>query len=205
MQQCHELLKFGRSAVQRDAFVALCDLLVAFAKQLRCSGQLGALVYSPGTALQQTMLVSRHSPAAACMLMYSPPPSSSPLPQDYVLEEVLGGMEEEVEEHSSNEEAMAHAERLNDGRVLLAGFLKLAMFLILDMKLLAPVFRHYLTVGGAASRLCGAPSGAATGCCMHACILRAWGRGRERERGRKSMFERSLATPLCSNSTILET
>lgn len=66
--------------------------------------------------------------------------------QDYVLEEVLGGMDCEIDEHSSNEEAIAHAEQLNDRRVLLAGFLKLAMFLVIDMKIAAPVFRQYITV-----------------------------------------------------------
>ena len=64
VQQCHELIKFGQSAVQREAFVALCDLLVAFAKQLRCLGQLGALVYTPDSSLQQTLQVSYFSPSS---------------------------------------------------------------------------------------------------------------------------------------------
>ena len=40
----------------------------------------------------------------------------------------------------------AQAERLNDRRVLLAGFLKLAMFSVIDMKMAAPVFGQYLKV-----------------------------------------------------------
>ena len=58
--------------------------------------------------------------------------------------------EEEDSEPSSDEEALAQAERLNDRRVQLAGFLKLAMFGAIDMKMAAPVFGQYLTVSGAA-------------------------------------------------------
>ena len=55
--------------------------------------------------------------------------------------------EDEDSEPSSDEEALAQAERLNDRRVQLAGFLKLAMFGAIDMKIAAPVFGQYLTVG----------------------------------------------------------
>ena len=49
-------------------------------------------------------------------------------------------------EPTSEEEALAQAESLNDRRVLLAGFLKLAMFGVIDMTLIAPVFAQYITV-----------------------------------------------------------
>lgn len=59
--------------------------------------------------------------------------------------------EEEEEEPETEEEALAMAERLNDRRVLLAGFLKLAMFGAIDMQMVAPIFGQYLTVGRCAS------------------------------------------------------
>ena len=54
--------------------------------------------------------------------------------------------EEEEEEGEDEGEMEAQAERLNDRRVLLAGFLKLAMFSAIDMKMAAPVFGQYLKV-----------------------------------------------------------
>ena len=61
-----------------------------------------------------------------------------------MLEYVL--CEEEEEEEEEGAEMEAQAERLNDRRVLLAGFLKLAMFSVIDMKMAAPVFAQYLKV-----------------------------------------------------------
>lgn len=55
VRQCQELVKFGEGAGQREAFVSLCDLLMAFAKQLRRVGQLGPLVYTSDPALQEAM------------------------------------------------------------------------------------------------------------------------------------------------------
>ncbi len=56
-------------------------------------------------------------------------------------------LDEELEvEPQSEEEALAQAERLNDRRVLLTGFLKLAMFGAIEMKFVAPVFGQYITV-----------------------------------------------------------
>ena len=40
------------------------------------------------------------------------------------------------------------AERLNDRRVLLAAFLKLCMFSVVDMKLAAPLWEQYIRVSG---------------------------------------------------------
>ncbi len=55
--------------------------------------------------------------------------------------------DEELEaEPRSEEEALAQAELLNDRRVLLTCFLKLAMFGAVEMKLVAPIFGRYITV-----------------------------------------------------------
>ena len=54
--------------------------------------------------------------------------------------------EEEEEEGEDEGEMEAQAERLNDRRVLLAGFLKLAIFSAIDMKMAAPIFGQYLKV-----------------------------------------------------------
>ena len=70
--------------------------------------------------------------------------------QDYVLEEVIegGGEEEEEESEPATEtEAVAMAERLNDRRVQLAGFLKLVLFGAVEMRVAAPVFAQYIKVG----------------------------------------------------------
>ena len=69
--------------------------------------------------------------------------------QDYVLEEVIEGGGEEEEEESepaSEAEAVAVAERLNDRRVQLAGFLKLVLFGAVEMRVAAPVFAQYVRV-----------------------------------------------------------
>ena len=64
-----------------------------------------------------------------------------------MLEEVIdGGEDSEDSEPSSEAEAVAIAERLNDRRVQLAGFLKLVLFGVLEMKVAAPVFAQYVRV-----------------------------------------------------------
>ena len=65
-----------------------------------------------------------------------------------LVEVIEGGGEEEEEESepSSEAEAVAIAERLNDRRVQLAGFLKLVLFGSVDMKVAAPVFAQYVKV-----------------------------------------------------------
>ena len=68
------------------------------------------------------------------------------LSQEYVMECVVGGDDEEEMGEPSSEEALAMAEKLNDRRVLLAGFLKLAMFSAIEMKIAAPIFAEYFTV-----------------------------------------------------------
>ncbi|CAI7999749.1 Cohesin subunit SA-2 [Geodia barretti] len=119
---CRDLLMRGARPVMREAYMTLCDILVVFGRQLRACGQLGALAYVPDSGLQQLL-------------------------QDYVVVEVIeGGGEEEEEgsEPSTESEAVAIAERLNDRRVQLAGFLKLVLFGSVDMKVAAPVFAQYV-------------------------------------------------------------
>lgn len=38
IKHCSDLLKLGSSAVQQEAFVILCDLLIVFSKQLATHG-----------------------------------------------------------------------------------------------------------------------------------------------------------------------
>lgn len=84
------------------------------------TGQLGPLVYMPDDNMQHAL-------------------------QMYVQQSVFSGLEDE-KEPDNDEEALAQAELLNDRRVLLAGFLKLAIYGIIDMKHAAPVFSQYVKV-----------------------------------------------------------
>ncbi len=69
--QSHELLRFSQSdEVKREAYTTLCDLLVTFARQLQRVGQLGALVYTADSSLQQSLQVG-----GICPTPSSPPPS----------------------------------------------------------------------------------------------------------------------------------
>ena len=84
------------------------------------AGQLGVMVFRADSSLQQTL-------------------------REYVLECVFGDSEDEMEEEpATDEEALGQAERLNDRRVLLAAFLKLAMFGAIEMKYSAPIFSQYI-------------------------------------------------------------
>lgn len=84
------------------------------------TGELGALVYIPDSALQSTMC-------------------------DYVIERVFGDSELDTEP-TSDEEALAQAEKLNDRRVLLAGYLKLILYSVIDLTMGAPIFAQYIKV-----------------------------------------------------------
>ncbi|KAL5476327.1 hypothetical protein EMCRGX_G026256 [Ephydatia muelleri] len=95
--------------------VEQCLELVKFGSAL---GQLGPLVYMPDDNMQHAL-------------------------QMYVQQSVFSGLEDE-KEPDNDEEALAQAELLNDRRVLLAGFLKLAIYGIIDMKHAAPVFSQYV-------------------------------------------------------------
>lgn len=63
---------------------------------------------------------------------------------DYVMQ---SDDDEDENEPTSEEEALQMAERLNDRRVLLASFLKMAMFSVIDNKLVAPIWAQYIRVG----------------------------------------------------------
>ena len=84
------------------------------------TGELGALVYIPDSTLQSTMC-------------------------DYVIERVFGDSELDTEP-TSDEEALAQAEKLNDRRVLLAGYLKLILYSVIDLTMGAPIFAQYIKV-----------------------------------------------------------
>ena len=54
--------------------------------------------------------------------------------------------DDDENEPTSQEEALQMGERLNDRRVLLASFLKMAMFSVIDNKLVAPIWAQYIRV-----------------------------------------------------------
>ena len=58
------------------------------------------------------------------------------------------GEEEEESEPVTEADAVEQAERLNDRRVQLAGFLKLVLFGAVEMKVAAPIFAQYVRVSG---------------------------------------------------------
>ena len=59
---------------------------------------------------------------------------------------VINSNEDEDVEPTSDEEALIMAERLNDRRVLLAAFLRLAMFQVIEAKMAAPIWGHFINV-----------------------------------------------------------
>lgn len=61
------------------------------------------------------------------------------------MEKVFGEAEEDTEP-TTDEEAYAYAEKLNDRRVLLAGFLKLLMFSVVEPNIGAAVFGQFVKV-----------------------------------------------------------
>ena len=63
-----------------------------------------------------------------------------------MLDQVINSGEDEDVEPATDEEALVMAERLNDRRVLLAAFLKLATFQVIDAKMAAPVWGYFITV-----------------------------------------------------------
>lgn len=59
---------------------------------------------------------------------------------------VINSSDDDDIEPASDEEALVMAERLNDRRVLLAAFLKLTMYQVIDAKMVAPVWGHFINV-----------------------------------------------------------
>lgn len=57
VKACQELLKFGQGAGQREAYLAVCDLLIAFGRHLQQVGQLGPLIYTADNSLQEALQV----------------------------------------------------------------------------------------------------------------------------------------------------
>lgn len=62
--------------------------------------------------------------------------------------------DDEDVEPSSEEEALVMAERLNDRRVQLAAYLKLAIYFAIDMRRVAPVWAQFITVSETYLCLC---------------------------------------------------
>ena len=61
---------------------------------------------------------------------------------------VINSNDDDDLEPATDEEALQIAERLNDRRVLLAAFLKLTMFQVIDTKMAAPIWGHFMNVSG---------------------------------------------------------
>ncbi|XP_011408151.1 PREDICTED: cohesin subunit SA-1 [Amphimedon queenslandica] len=115
---CSDLLKLGSPAVQQESFVILCDLLMLFAKQLACKEELISLVYVPSSSLQTSLC-------------------------DYVTERVFneGDLEDDP---TTDEEAFAQAARLNERRLLLAGYLKLVVYSVVEARSSVAVLGQYI-------------------------------------------------------------
>lgn len=63
------------------------------------------------------------------------------------MDHVINSNDEDQDvETATDEEALIMAEKLNDSRILLAGFLKLTMFNVLDARMAAPIWGHFISV-----------------------------------------------------------
>jgi len=63
------------------------------------------------------------------------------------MDHVINSNDEEQDvETATDEEALVMAEKLNDSRILLAGFLKLTMFNVLEARMAAPIWGHFISV-----------------------------------------------------------
>ena len=59
---------------------------------------------------------------------------------------VINSSDDDEMEPATDEEALQIAERLNDRRVLLAASLKLSMFQVIETKMAAPIWGHFMSV-----------------------------------------------------------
>ena len=59
---------------------------------------------------------------------------------------VINSDDEDDVEAATDEEALVMAERLNNRRVLLAAFLKLTRFQVIDAKMAAPIWGYFINV-----------------------------------------------------------
>lgn len=141
---CEQLVNHGKGSGQRQAYVMFTDLLVVFGRHLRRNPQVASLVYSPPPSLQQTLQVSTTFSVEGSAFQLTP---SLPLSlQDYVMDYVMNSSDDDDIEPASDEEALVMAERLNDRRILLAAFLKLTMFQVIEAKMAAPIWGHLISV-----------------------------------------------------------
>ena len=62
------------------------------------------------------------------------------------MDHVITSEDDQDLEGATDEEALVMAEKLNDSRALLAGFLKLTMFNVLEPKMAAPIWGHFISV-----------------------------------------------------------
>lgn len=83
-------------------------------------GELSTLVYTPNSTLQSTLC-------------------------EYIMEKVFNDTEIE-DEPTSDEEALAQAEKLNDRRVLLSGYLKLVIYSVIDINSATSILAQYFKV-----------------------------------------------------------
>ena len=145
MDYCHQLLHSTSPELQREAFLSLCDLLTVFAKQLRNSCERMSYHLLLGM-FKYTSVCSPFAAADLGALVYSPSKLLQTALSDYVFDAVFCVSEEAPEEHFTDEEVLAHAERLNERRHLLACFLKLVMYSVVEMNMAADVFGEYYRV-----------------------------------------------------------
>jgi len=57
LRYCRDLLHSTRHPQSREDYITLCDLLIAFGRQLRAVGQLAPLAYCPDPSLQRALQV----------------------------------------------------------------------------------------------------------------------------------------------------
>lgn len=149
VKACSDLIKLGSPAVQQEAFVILCDILIVFGKQLGSQGKRVQYIFSTlQYIIWDGLLKYTEFPVVVGdlgSLIYIPDTSLHTSLCEYIIERVFSDTEME-EEPTSDEEAFAQAEKLNDRRILLAGYLKLVVYSVLDTTSSVSVLAQYLKV-----------------------------------------------------------
>ncbi|KAL3194332.1 hypothetical protein MRX96_016455 [Rhipicephalus microplus] len=110
------MLRHCTGALQEEAFVSICDLLMIFCRQLGDSEPFNALVYEPDRALQANL---------------------GDFIQNNVFVEDNSAAEDEQDEHRKIEE-------LHKRRNFLASFCKLVVYNVISVRPAADVFKHYV-------------------------------------------------------------
>ena len=143
-KNCQQLLLFASGPARREAFVTFADLLLLFSRHLTRNPALASLVYEPDNHLQDSLQVHTRTHRHTHTLSHS---LSQTHTQDYIMNHIVHCPEDDEDvEPSSEEEALVMAERLNDRRVQLAAYLKLAIYFAIDMRRVAPVWSQYISV-----------------------------------------------------------